>query len=221
MIPPELVHQVVQELPVMQAQLGPAAALGAIWLLLSGGSGKNKVDPCSSDAIQQSLAQGAKGAVGGAATGAAVGPWGAAAAGGLQGILGASAAIGCGIQQIQAAKDKLCKNAASVAAQMRDKGFSLPLGFDSWSCDQQMAFIAALGPFGIPMLLAGALVNGAINGLAEELQKTEQALASFNADVNHALGQVGQVAGNAGNQVQQAAQGTGYVNLPGGGGFSI
>jgi hypothetical protein len=209
---------------MLQAQGGPFAILAAAWLLLSGGKNKagQKIDPCNPQAIQQSLAAGAKGAVGGAATGSAAGPYGAAAVGGVQGILGASAAIGCGIAQLNAAKNKLCDNATAVGNEMASKGFALPAGFSGWSCDQKIAFIAIMGPFGIPILLAGALVNGAIAGLSEEISKAGEALATFNDDVNHALGQVGAGVEHAAQQAGNVASGSDYVQNPfGGGGFNV
>ena len=70
-------------------------------------------------------------------------------------------------------KNMLCKNADKLYAKLKAKGAALPKQskWDGLSCDQKLAFIVALGPYGASMLVAGALVGGFATDAAKEFQK--------------------------------------------------
>lgn len=51
-----------------------------------------------------------------------------------------------------------CKHIDRTIQQLRSKGAKVPK-MDGWSCDQKIAFVAALGPYGIATVLAGALAG--------------------------------------------------------------
>ncbi|MDO8681287.1 MAG: hypothetical protein Q7R30_22435 [Acidobacteriota bacterium] len=76
-------------------------------------------------------------------------------------------------------KQALCRNADKVYAKLKEKGAELPSQskWDGLSCDQKMGFIAALGPYGTALLLAGALVGGFVTGAAAETAKYAKAAA--------------------------------------------
>ena len=70
-------------------------------------------------------------------------------------------------------KGQLCANADRVYAKLKAAGADTP-STSKWnglSCDQKMAFIAALGPYGVPMLVAGALVSGFVSNAAGEFKR--------------------------------------------------
>ena len=140
--------------------LGVAAVVGTGVFLWASGAFAAPVNeqptpgesPCGSAALQRAIA----GAAAGGATGAAAGPYGAGAG---AGIAIAPGLLQCGPDKFNKAKKFLCANADKVVAKLKAKGAKIPKQWKKFSCDEKIAWVAALGPTGITMVLAGALLG--------------------------------------------------------------
>lgn len=136
-----------------------------------------KANPCSPEAVKAMVAAAAANTAQGAATGAPAGGAGAGAGAALGFGMAAAAnpnLLKCGLGAFNDAKAKLCTNAKKVVQLIRAKGGHVPGSFDALSCDQKIAFVAALAPFGalaIPMLVGGVLVGSLVGASANELNR--------------------------------------------------
>jgi hypothetical protein len=143
-------------------------------------------DPCGAEALQRVLANGAAGAGAGVAAGGA-----GAAVGAGAGIALSPQVLQCGLPAINKAKAALCKKADQVVKQLRAKGGAVPKEYDRWSCDQKIAFVAALGPEGVAMVLAGALAGKWATATANEIKKlTGDAANAFTSNTKGATNAV-------------------------------
>lgn len=150
-------------------------------------------DECSHENIQAALAATAAQTAGGAATGAAAGGVGAGIGAGVGAGLSVAAnpsLAKCGLAAFNKAKQTLCTKADMVVSQIRARGGAVPAEYNRWSCDQKIAFVAALGPAGVAALLAGALVGRLATDTVNEVKRAVgnvQNAASSNAKgVEHA-----------------------------------
>lgn len=68
---------------------------------------------------------------------------------------------------------ELCRNADTVYAKMKSAGAALPSQskWNDLSCEQKLAFITALGPYGAAMLAGGVLLGGWTRDAAGEAKK--------------------------------------------------
>lgn len=104
---------------------------------------------------------------------------------------------------LNAFRNELCDNANKVYAKLKANGASVPKRstWDSYSCDQKIGFIAALGPYGSAMLAAGALVGGWVSNTTGEWKKFNAygygAAAKGTGWLEAAAGTVGDAAGDA------------------------
>lgn len=102
-----------------------------------------------------------------------------------------------------------CAKVNKVIAELRNEGASLPKDIDKWSCDQKIAFVAALGPYGVACLAAGSLVVGMSGNAAKEVQKYgDQANRAAQAAI--AKSGVDAAAKAVGNAATDAAQKLGF-----------
>lgn len=169
--------------PVSAALIG-----GGALLLLLRGKGQDapvpppsgappKVDPCGPEALQSVIAS----AAAGAGTGAAGGPQSAGASAGV-GVLLNPATIQCAPNLITKAFKDLCGKADRAAADLKRKGFEMPKQYNSWSCEQRLAFIAALTTgAGLPVvavLVAGNLAIQTTEGAKRGLRRAEAAVGA-------------------------------------------
>ena len=105
---------------------------------------------------------------------------------------------------------KLCANVDSVVRQLRAKGAVLPNGFDSWSCDQKLVFLSAIGPLMIQAILAGALVGGLATGAAQYVKagfaSASKALTDYAKQLGISVPSIG-VGGTAGDIIHHVLGG--------------
>lgn len=81
----------------------------------------------------------------------------------------------------------VCGNIDKVIAALKAKGAPIP-NMSGWSCDQKVAFVAALSPGGIAVLLAGALVGAlAVNTVSIVKNSLSQASKAV-SDISKKLG---------------------------------
>lgn len=156
------------ELAVVGA--GVVAAGAAVWALFggkqtSGSSGQPIMPGCGEREVTGVVV----GSAANAAAGAAAGPYGAAA-GAATGVLLNPDTLRCGTQMINKVKKQICARADKTAAEIRKKGGYIPKEFSKLSCDQKIAFIAALGPYMLPVLLGTALASGVGKAGAQALR---------------------------------------------------
>lgn len=188
--------------------LGGGAAL---MLLLSGKKQEAPVpplpplpDPCSPEQVQQYVLAAINGGVqGGAATGNPYAAGGAA----VLGAIGRPGALKCGQDKFNEAKAKLCANAEKVKKAVEARFGDSVIPDSKWkkmSCDEKIAYAAALGPMGIQAVLAGALVGAAWNTTrnqvedwADDAQKQAKKVGDALTDPAGTVASWGQKAGNA------------------------
>lgn len=147
----------------------------ALLYLLGGGKGDSSPnpppqDPCSPERAAEIIMSG----VAGGMQGSQLGPKGAAA-GAAAGVVGSLRPndLACSKQAINAAKARLCANADRVASKLRAKygATVIPSKWDKFSCDEKLAWLAALGPQGVAAVIAGQLVGNAWNASREEVER--------------------------------------------------
>ena len=105
---------------------------------------------------------------------------------------------------------QFCKNADKVYKKLADAGAAVPKQskWDDLSCDQKIAFVAALGPQGVLMLASGALAAGFARDAAAEFKKFGGKASAAVADLSKKLGvKVPKlnVGGTAGDVVKKAS----------------
>lgn len=181
-----------------------AAGATSLWAMLKGGA-ESAYQPiqelakgCSQQQAEAALA---RAAASGAATGASTGnPY---AAGASAGIAVLPDILQCGPALINKAKKALCKKADRVASQLKAKGAKIPKAWGSFSCDEKIAWIAALGPTGVAQVLAGQLIGKFATDAADEVKKWRgQALTNagkFGSTAKNAAKNVGSAFESAGN----------------------
>lgn len=149
------------------------------------------VNPCDSAAIQKALVAGVQGA----AAGGQAGVYGAGV-GGTIGLALNPVTLTCGPQAINRAKAQLCKQADKFVSQLRANNVAIPKNWNTLSCDQKLAFVAAATtPLGLAL---GTVLLGA--GVTLKLSK--EAIADVNKVTTHVAEQIG----NAAKDVEDAGQ---------------
>ena len=83
-----------------------------------------------------------------------------------------------------------CANADKVYKELLKAGAALPKQskWDALSCDQKLAFVAALGPWGVGMLAGGALLGGFASDAAGQFKKWGPKAGAAVADLSKKLG---------------------------------
>lgn len=87
-------------------------------------------------------------------------------------------------------RGQFCGNANKVYKKLKDAGAAVPKQskWDDLSCDQKIAFVAALGPQGVAMLVAGTLVAGFARDAVGEFKKFGGKASDAVADLSRKLG---------------------------------
>lgn len=172
--------------------LGLAAGGGALYVL---SRNKQTFDAprapgeCDPAVIQAALAQTATNTAGGAAQGSAAGPYGAGAGAGIGAALSVAAnpnLAKCGIAAFNKAKANLCVKADVIVTKLRAKGAAIPKAYYGYSCDQKIAFAAAVlgaGPAGVGALVAGTLTASLAVRSGKELSHLTNAAGNYAARV--------------------------------------
>ena len=90
-------------------------------------------------------------------------------------------------KELNKARNIACGKIDSVIAQLRAKGAKVPK-MTGWSCDQKIAFVAALGPYGIATVVAGALVGQLATNTAHEVARNIDRATDAVKDISKRLG---------------------------------
>lgn len=177
--------------------LGAAAA----WLLLGGSKPATstpapappKDDPCSPEKVEAVVVGAVQGGVQGASVGGAYG----AGAGAALPVLTSRSSLACGQKKINEAKARLCKKADAVAHKLEARFGSsvVPKRWDKFSCDEKIAWVAALGPLGTSALLAGTLAGAGwdvtrktVEGWAQDAESAAKKVGDALEDAGGAVG---------------------------------
>lgn len=163
-----------------------------------------KQNPCHGALLEQQLAASAAQT---AAGGASAGAGGAAAGAGIS-LISNPKLVGCGLSAINRAKANLCRKADRVVAQIRGRGGVVPKGYDSLSCDQKVAFVAALGAtagLGLAVVLGGSLVGGLASASGQELtrlaDRAKGSVRGFENAVSSTIENIGDTASNLAKKI--------------------
>lgn len=91
-----------------------------------------------------------------------------------------------------------CANADRVYYLLKSKGASVPKQstWDKLSCDQKVAFVFALGPYGSVMVATGALAGGFVTNAAKEMKK-------YGGQAAKAVNRVAASLGNAATRLKE------------------
>lgn len=149
------------------ALLAAAVALSAL-IFGKGEAGISMpvLDPCAGYNFEQAALDAS---AAGAIQGAAVGPKGAAAGATL--ALASTVMQGCGkerfTKELAAARNRVCSKANKILGTLNAK----PKGWDKWSCDQRLAFVAGAGPLLMQAVLAGNVAASAAKATANEVNR--------------------------------------------------
>lgn len=152
----------------------------AIAYLLGGKSGApapptqpgGKIDPCSPEAAQQYALAGIQGGASGAAMSGG-NPYAAGAGAGLA-VISNPGFRQCGRDKLNHAKKELCKKANKLKDEIERKFGTIGMSDSKWdklSCDEKIAYMAALGPYGTAALLAGTIAIAGWNTTKKEVER--------------------------------------------------
>lgn len=161
-------------------------------------------DPCSPERVQQLVLGSVQGAAAGAQTGTPAGAGAGAGLALLGGLTGRD--LKCGGTKWNAAKAALCAKAEKVKLAVEARFGDSVIPDSKWkklSCDEKIAYVAALGPVGVQALLAGALVGAAWNTSAKTVEKWADEAQKATDAVSDATDKVGDWGKSAGDSAKK------------------
>ena len=80
-----------------------------------------------------------------------------------------------------------CRAVNNAIAQLRRAGANVPT-MSGWSCDQKIAFVAALGPAGVTLIITGALTGRLATDTANEVRRLSGRAEDAVRAVSNSLG---------------------------------
>lgn len=118
-------------------------------------------------------------------------------------------------KQIRKMGQIVCGHIDYVVSRLRSQGAKLPKSIDSWSCDQKVAFVAAMTPWGVAAVLTGALTGALATNTAAEvernLEKAKNAVKSLSQKLGISVPSF-EIGGTAGSVIKKYT-GLGLVDL--------